>query len=235
MRDTVRERAREVKAVVFDLDDTLVESTVNFPKFKGLVIDRIVQYGEERKDFSPTETVVATINRYEAKMRTKKIPNEEIKRRLAELDKIMDSVELERVSETKAYEGALALLELLRAKGIKIGILTRGCEEYARRALGNTGLSSFVDALECRNSETKPKPDPEAYLKLVTALGVTKDETIFIGDHPLDALCAANAGVPFIAVRTGDVPEEDLRKAGSVEVFTDIGEFAQWLDGLLRE
>ena len=235
MRGAIKERIREVKAIVFDLDDTLVESTVDFPKFKSLVIDRLVDHGESRGDYSLNETVVAIINRYESRLRKKGMPEKEIKRRIAELDKIMDSVEMERVSETAAYDGARKLLGLLRTNGIKVGVLTRGCHEYAKEALANTGLSGYVDALECRNSETKPKPDPEAYLKLVAALGVSKDETIFIGDHPLDAQCAANAGVPFIAVRTGDVPEEDLRKAGSVEVFTDIGEVARWLGDVLRE
>jgi len=229
MKRDIAKRIREVKAVVFDLDDTLVESTVNFPKFKGLVIDRIVDHGENRKDYSPDETIVAIISRYEARMRQKDVPEMEIKNRLAELDKIMDEVEMERVSETVAYDGARTILDLLHTSGIKIGVLTRGCHEYAQKALLKTDLLVLVDALECRNSNTKPKPDPEAYLKLVAALGVTKDETIFVGDHPLDAQCATNAGVPFIAVRTGDVPAENLRRAGSVEVFKDIGEFAEWL------
>jgi HAD superfamily hydrolase (TIGR01509 family) len=233
MKGDIAKRIREVKAVVFDLDDTLVESTVDFPKFKGLVIERIVSHGESRKDYGPNETVVAMINRYEARMREGGVPDKEIKRRLAELDKIMDEVEMERVSETVAYDGAARLLELLRKNEIKIGVLTRGCDEYANKALSKTGLLGLVDVLECRNSDTKPKPDPAAYLKLVAELGVRKEETVFVGDHPLDALCAANAGVPFIAVRTGDVPEESLRRAGSVEVFKDIGELADWLSRIL--
>ncbi len=88
--------------------------------------------------------------------------------------------------------------------------------------------------VECRNSKTKAKPSPEAYLKLVKALGVRKEETIFVGDHPIDGQCAANAGVPFIAVLTGDVPEKALRAAGAVEVFQDVGQMATWLSEVIR-
>lgn len=235
MATGMEERMRGVKAAVFDLDDTLVESTVNFPKFKGLVIDQIVSHGENRADYSPNETIVVIINRYEAKLRERGTSDEVIRERLAELDRIMDGVEMEHVSETVAYDGAKRLLALLRQSGIKIGVLTRGCREYAESALSRTGLLGLVDALECRNSDSKPKPDPEAYLKLVGDLGVRKEETVFVGDHPLDAQCAANAGVPFIAVRTGDVPEEALRRAGSVEVFEDVGALADWLERVLRE
>ena len=235
MKRGIAKRIREVRAVVLDLDDTLVESTVDFPKFKGLVIDRIVSFGDRRSDYSPNETIVTIIERHKANMKRDGISEKEVRRRLGEIDEIMDEVEMERVSETVALLGARKLLELFRQHGIKIGVLTRGCQRYAEKALSMTGLLDLVDALECRNSDTKPKPDPESYLKLVAELGVGKDETIFVGDHPLDAQCAANAGVPFIAVRTGDVPEEVLRRAGSIEVFADVSELADWLSRALAK
>ena len=234
MTRRLEERIRTVRAVIFDLDDTLVESTVDFTKFKRLVIERIASYGEDEKDYGLGETIVAIINRFEERMTKKGVPEKEIRRRLAELDKIMDSVEMERVSQTVAYDGAARLLGLLRKNGIKVGILTRGCKEYADSALARTKLAALVDQVECRNSETKAKPNPEAYLKLVSTLGVRKDETIFVGDHPIDGQCAANAGVPFIGVLTGDVTEDALRRAGSVEVFPDVGRLADWLDGRLE-
>lgn len=224
---------REIKAIVFDLDDTLVESTVNYSKFKHLVIERIVRHGEPRDLYSPNETVVAIIARYEGRMREQRIGDDVRRSRLGELDRIMDEVELEKVSETKAIRGAVHLLRFLKAKGIKIGVLTRGCQEYARGALSRTGMLELVDAVECRNSTTPAKPNPEAYLRLVGALAVRKAETLFVGDHPIDAQCAANAGVPFIGVETGDVPESSLKAAGCVAVFKDVGEMAQWLEGIL--
>ncbi|MBU0623490.1 MAG: HAD family hydrolase, partial [Candidatus Thermoplasmatota archaeon] len=127
----------------------------------------------------------------------------------------------------------VGLLKLLRKNGVKVGILTRGCEKYTRSALARTGMLELVDGIECRNADTKPKPNPEAYLKLVLRLEVKKEETLFVGDHLIDAQCAANAGVPFVAVETGNVPEEDLRKAGCVELFHDIGDLTKWLERTL--
>ena len=233
MTDEPRIVGREIRAVIFDLDDTLIESNVDYAKFKRLVIERIASHGEPKGIYSPSETVVAIIDRYEGRMRKEGVPDTEIRQRLAELDKIMDDVELERVWETKEIRGATRLLKLLRDNGIKVGVLTRGCKAYADAALARTGMSGLVDAVECRNSDSKPKPDPEAYMKLVNALGVRKEETLFVGDHLIDAQCAANAGVPFIGVQTGDISEENLRKAGCVEVFRDVGSMADWLEGIL--
>ena len=226
-------KMRSVRAIIFDLDDTLVESTVNYAKFKTLVIERITSQGEPRDLYDVHETIVTIVARYEERMRGAGIPEVTIRNRLAELNTIMDEVELEGVSETKPLRGAIDLLKLLRKNGVKVGILTRGCEEYTRSALARTGMLELVDEIECRNAYTKPKPDPDAYLKLVQRLGVKKEETLFVGDHPIDAQCAANAGVPFVAVETGDVPEEDLRKAGCVELFHDVGEMAIWLERIL--
>ncbi len=222
-----------IRAVVFDLDDTLILSTVDYAKFKTQVIERIGSYGDDKSLYSPNETIVAILGRFEDRMRRGGIPDEEVSRRLEEMDKIMDAVELEKISDTMAIKGALELLSLLKARHVKIGILTRGCGEYATRVLSMTGMLPMVDSIECRNSRTKPKPSPESYLKLVDALGVRKEETIFVGDHPIDAQCAANAGVAFVGVETGDVPPEALRAAGSAEVFMDVGQMADWFETIL--
>jgi phosphoglycolate phosphatase len=217
-----------LRAVIFDLDDTLVESTVDFGKFKRLVVERIVAWGEPMHVYSLNETVVRIIARFEDRMQAAGLPEAELRARVAELDRIMDRVELERVAETRPVDGAKELLMLLRRKGIRIGVLTRGCREYADTALEATGMAGLVDVVESRNSETKPKPHPDAYLRLVRALGVGKDDTIFVGDHAIDAYCAGNAGVAFIGVLTGDVPEKTLREAGSAEVFDGVGQMAEW-------
>jgi phosphoglycolate phosphatase len=212
-----------------------VESTVDFPKFKSLVIRRIGEFGDDAGAYSASETIVAILDRFERRMVGKGTAESEVRRMLAELDRIMDSVEMEKVERTAALPGAREVLELLRGRGVKVGVLTRGCAEYASRALSLTGMAGLVDSMECRNSHTRPKPYPDSYLRLVGALGVAKDETIFVGDHPIDAQCAANAGVPFIAVMTGDVPEEVLAAAGSAFVARDVGELAGFFERAIRQ
>jgi phosphoglycolate phosphatase len=226
-------RREKIRAVVFDLDDTLVESTVDFAKFKTLVIERMVSRGEPVGKYRPEETIVAILDRYERSLNETGESEKTIRERLRELDEIMDAVEMEHVHETRPISGAADLLRTLRERGIRIGILTRGCEAYARKALKIGGMDALVDEVESRNSDTRAKPHPDAYLKLVSRLGVDKEETIFVGDHPIDAQCARNAGVMFVAVRTGDVPDGELEAAGSVAVFQDVGHMVEWFEKLL--
>jgi len=224
------EGPREPLAVVFDLDDTLVVSTVDFAKFRRLVIERIVEWGDERAAYSANETIVVIIRRAEDYLKRTGLSEDDIKARLAELDRIMDAVEMERVDETAPLDGAPEVLRELRARGLRIGVLTRGCESYARYVLEKTGMTALVDALEARNSETRPKPDPESYLRLVKKLGVRPEDSIFVGDHPIDAECAMMAGVMFIGVGTGDVPDDRMKAAGCSVCLKDVGGLTAWMD-----
>ncbi len=216
-----------IRAVVFDLDDTLVVSTVDFGRFKRLVLERLVSFGEPREAYDISETIVKTIARFEDRMMAQGMPDVELRSRLAELDRIMDAVELERALETEPLPGAKEAVMALRERGVRVGVLTRACEEYAEKVLALTGMRELVDAIEPRNSHVRPKPHPDAYLRLVTKLGVRPEETVFVGDHPIDASCAANAGVAFIAVGTGDVPEEVMNEAGCAAFLPDVGHLMQ--------
>jgi phosphoglycolate phosphatase len=235
MWDEVRtSKRRRTRAVVFDLDDTLVTSTVDYSKFKRLIIERIAQEGGDPRCYSDSENIVALLVRYGRWLAENGRSEDEIASRMAAMDRIMDQVEMERVHETTAIEGAREVLALLRERGVRVGILTRGCHEYAERALAAAGLADLVDALETRNSKLRPKPDPESYLRIVSLMGVTPDESLFVGDHTIDADCARNAGVPFVGVLSGSVPREVLLDHGSVEVFDSVGDLAPWLEESLR-
>ena len=83
----MRQKApKRLKAVIFGLDDTLVLSTIDFRKFKGLVIDRIVQWGDDGSQYSPDETIVVILRRYEERARARGIGEAELKSKLEELD-----------------------------------------------------------------------------------------------------------------------------------------------------
>lgn len=218
-----------VKGVIFDLDDTLILSTVDYTRFKRLIIERIASASRDDPGlYHPEEGIISIMTRYRERMLQRGETEEWISVEVAEFDKIMDGVELEKVHETKEIPGAKELLSLLKAHSVKIGILTRGCEEYAKAVLSMTDLAQFVDAVECRNSHVPPKPNPEPYWRLAERLGLHPEETVFVGDHTIDIVCAQKAGVPFIGVMTGDMPESEMRDAGSAEVFESVAQMLDW-------
>ena len=223
-----------IKGVIFDLDDTLVLSTVDYARFKRLIIERISLEGEDPHDYDPSEGIITLLDRFRKNMDGRGRPSSAIDGVLEEINSIMDGVEMERVRETRAIPGAEKLLRMLRAEGVRIGVLTRGCSRYATEVLELTGMLDLVDDIECRNSKVPPKPRPEPYWRLVERLGLEPGETLFVGDHHLDATCAVAAGASFVGVRTGDLTEEELREIGSVAVFDSVADMIPWLLRLLH-
>ena len=223
-----------LRGVVFDLDDTLILSTVDYARFKTLIIESISTMGDDAGLYSPHEGIVGLIDRFSDRMLEKGWTDRQVKEALDEFERIMDGVEMERVHETRELEGARELLEYLDSRGVRIGILTRGCREYAEEALRLTGLREYVHALECRNPDMPAKPNPEPYWHLVEQLGLRPEDTIFVGDYLLDAICAERAGVPFLGVMTGDLTEEQLREAGSIAVFPSVADLLPWFEPLLE-
>jgi phosphoglycolate phosphatase-like HAD superfamily hydrolase len=92
-----------------------------------------------------------------------------------------------------------------------------------------------VHAVECRNRSMPAKPNPEPYWHLVEQLGLRPEETVFVGDHQLDAVCAGRAGVRFVGVLTGDLTEKALVEAGSIAVFGSVADLLPWFRAALGD
>ena len=65
--------------------------------------------------------------------------------------------------------------------------------------------------------EIPRKPDPAGLIRLMKKLGVSPEETVYLGDSPEDARTAQNAGVDFVAVTWGYRTLDQLREAGARE------------------
>jgi len=121
---------------------------------------------------------------------------------------------MEQVDSVSVIPGVSETVKLLKEKGIKIGILTRSCREYALKSLETTGLSKLVDSVAARDDIDRPKPDPDQVIMLANKMNVKLEETLMVGDHPIDALCAKNSNVHFIGVLTGSSDADAFKKIG---------------------
>jgi HAD superfamily hydrolase (TIGR01549 family) len=137
---------------------------------------------------------------------------------MTEINRIMNETEMKYVSTASLIEGALPALKKLKDAGVKIGILTRGCREYTDEVLKATGLFRFADEVAARDDCTSPKPDPTQVYWLIGKMKVNLSEVVMVGDHPVDALCARNAGIRFVGVLTGSWKAEQTKQLGSTVI-----------------
>lgn len=110
-------------------------------------------------------------------------------------------IEYELAGRTAAAPGAVGLLEQLRRRDAKVGILTRNTREIALHTLGQIGLKDYFTAADILGrDEAEPKPHPEGIEKLLASWGSFPHETVMVGDYLFDLQVGRAAGTATIHV-----------------------------------
>ncbi|GAA5532712.1 phosphoglycolate phosphatase [Deinococcus aluminii] len=79
---------------------------------------------------------------------------------------------------------ALDILRELRARGVRVGVVTNGWVEAQTACLERTGLLPLVDDVVISKSVGLSKPDPAIYTLALARLGVSGADAWFVGDSP---------------------------------------------------
>ncbi|MDE7329992.1 MAG: HAD family hydrolase [Clostridia bacterium] len=116
---------------------------------------------------------------------------------------------------TSLYEGAEEALYKLNKNGIRLAIVTNKPKRATMRAyeefLSKYGFCAVVG----QSSDTPLKPNPQSVLKIISDLGVKKEECLFVGDGETDVTTAVNAGIDCVSVLWGYRKKDELASAGA--------------------
>ena len=103
---------------------------------------------------------------------------------------------------TKPYDGILPMLDALAAQGVKLAIVSNKID-FAVKALSRDYFGERMQAAIGDDPSRRRKPAPDSVLEAMRQLGVTRAETVYIGDSDVDYATAKNAGVDCILVEWG--------------------------------
>lgn len=111
------------------------------------------------------------------------------------------------------FIGIYDLIKTLYEKGIVLGVVTSKREELAIRGLKLFNLKDYFLFVNGAEASEKHKPDGDPLIKAMEKAKVkNKEEVLYIGDSPLDILCAKAAGVRSAAVAWTYSPRSELEK-----------------------
>lgn len=88
-----------------------------------------------------------------------------------------------REEQAKFFPGALETVEELKRRGVKLALVTNGAAEPQRAKVERFNLARLFDHVQIEGEAGFGKPDEQAYLHAMQALGVTPDETWMVGDN----------------------------------------------------
>ena len=214
------------KAVCFDMDGTLLDTKVDYQKMSDLIFDEMVAIGVPEDVIDRREgykfNIESGVNYMASVGRL-----DEVYAIGDKIAKVARDTEMERVDEAKPFPKAEILLKKIREMGLKTGLLTRGCREYAEAAVKICHVDDLLDSIVARDDypESEAKPSPKAMEHMADAIGVKPSEILYFGDHTFDYQCARDAGSGFVAVLTGTFTEDDWKNIPDIMIFGSVGDF----------
>ncbi|WP_343328600.1 HAD family hydrolase [Polaribacter staleyi] len=201
------------KAVIFDLDGTLVNSIKDIADAMNIVL-------EKRK--YPTydyETYKTFVGSGVKSLVVKALPDANpSKEEVAVCLKDMMQVYSECCThKTKAYEGVFDLLAQLKAKDIKVSVLSNK-EDTLTKKIVSFLFPNHINPILGLKEEVDKKPNPKVALEICEHIKVNPEETIFVGDTDVDILVAKNANMLPVGVSWGFRDKESLISAGAKHI-----------------
>lgn len=212
-----------LKAVIFDFDYTLGDSTKGIVLSVNYALDRLGYREREREEIK--KTIGLSLKDTYAVLTGKSDIQE------AELfaDYFKEKADLVMVDNTQLYEGVKETLQMLRYKGCQIGIVTTKFRYRIEQILSRFDALDLVDMIVGAEDVKVEKPNPEGLLWVVERLQLGKSDILYVGDSIVDAKTAQNADVNFAGVLTGTTTKQDFALYPSVyigetirDVYNDI-------------
>ena len=175
------------KAIVFDLDGTIVNLNVNWSKLKNLLSERLYNlYGIRHEFHSITESLM-------------KVLEQEDQKEFANFLSIIEQFELKNLEKSIYLEETLFFINNLESfkvqEGAKLAVLSLNMRKTIIEALKNANLYEKIDYIVGREDLKRWKPNPEGLLKIQEHFGLKSEDLIYIGDLQKDIDTGKNAGV----------------------------------------
>lgn len=184
--------------IIFDFDNTLVKSNINFPAMKIHMARAMKEFG---LDFGPEEEIPMRYTAGNIIDEAAKYDEENETTLTKQLWEIVENFEREGMKNLSVEEGVFTMLKELKENGIQMAILTNNSREPTLEVLNRYSISNYFDLVIAREDVTKMKPDKEGIEIIIKKLSWNPESVIFIGDSWVDGVAAKNANIRFILYR----------------------------------
>ncbi len=215
-----------IKAVIFDFDGTLAVLNIDFSTMKERVFDLMRRSGIKEEAIQEKYLLEIIDEVYQILWKRNPARAETF---YQESHDILHEIEMKAAALGRLIPGADRTLRGLREKGVKVGIITRNCEEAVRKIFPE--VNDFCDIFVSRNSVKKVKPHPDHLTHVMERLNISGGEGVMVGDHVIDIQAGKRVGMKTMGVLTGRTKREDFEKAGADYILPSVLEIHKIVGG----
>jgi pyrophosphatase PpaX len=210
------DRLRDVRAVLFDLDGTLLDTIeLILSSFRHATFEVL---GEKIPDAVLMRNIGIPLRVQMREFTADPIKADEMLDRYREHNaEIHDGA-------VAAFPGVRDMLTGVRDLGLPMGVVTSKSRALAERGLEITGLGCYFDTLVTSDDTDRHKPDPYPLLVAADALGVHLRYCVYVGDSPHDVRAAVDGGAVSVAATWGVSNDPELVAEGPDVVIDSVAE-----------
>jgi phosphoglycolate phosphatase len=208
------------KAVIFDLDGTLIDSA---PDIAAAVNAYLSEHGWDTLDvdiiegfigFGPRRLILSVFDHIGH-------PDDD-----ASVDHAhrayLENYSRDPASRTRFFPNVREDLERLAAAGLRLGICTNKPHDLTNRVLVALGIADLFDAAVGADAVPDCKPHPDHLLAVAERMNLASGDWIYVGDTPVDQAAARDADAPFYVVPWGGGAEVSVDPAHRLTGLADL-------------
>ncbi|MCP8319864.1 MAG: HAD family hydrolase [archaeon] len=218
-----------IKAVIFDLDGTLVKFALDFIRARKEAIAEIRRRGINTENLSENLSLYSMLK--SIKERTDAKTFSDLKKSLWN---IIEKIELKAANETEIQPNTLQTLIGIKNLGLKLAIVTNNGRKATSIVIKKFELNDFFDVVVTREDSEELKPDEGSIKRAIEILGIDVKEAIYVGDGVIDILAAKKAKVISVAVPTGVSSIKNLIEAKPDYVIDSLKDIIALIDSILK-
>lgn len=189
------------QAVLFDLDGTLAETDIDFSKLREATLQLIAEYAIDPLPLRSLD-VLGAMEQAASELRSAGRPEEaeELRKRAHAR---LQAMEMAYCSTPRPIPGAHDLLSMLKARGARIGIVTRNDRQVSLRTLEQLRIP--FDMLVSRDDVQNVKPHPQHILIALQEWHIAPEQCVVVGDYWMDVEAGRAAGCRTVGIWRRDV------------------------------
>jgi phosphoglycolate phosphatase len=210
---------KRLTAIIFDLDGTLVDSSPAIVECMNYALAAkgfppADPYAVKREIGTPLEDMFSSL--------TDDDPSELVLRYRERYNEVF-------LQKTQLLPGAKKALQTLKDRGYRLAVATAKPRYFTEPILEHLGVGPLFEAVAGAEEVACLKPCPDILHLVLSRLGSREDETLYVGDHPVDVAAGHAARIEVISVTTGFHSREELEKLHPAAVVEDLRELVSFL------
>lgn len=216
--------AEPLKAVLFDLDGTLLDTAPDL----GQALNRV--RGDEGLPPLPDALIRTQVSHGGKALIQLGFPERSADDKETLRLRLLSYYSANIADQTRPFPGMDTLLDILDAQNIPWGIITNKPMRFTDPLCEALGLDRRAQAIVSGDTADHPKPHPEPMLLAAQACGVTAEQCVYIGDAQRDIEAGRNAGMTTVAALFGYLSDSDQPQDWQAHVMAEsVQDLSHWL------